>query len=179
MLNPLTLLFRINSEDENFIELFFKGKRDELEVGVSYIIKEKRNVKGMEIFTSKIASGYRGMYITRQHPNHISKRYVTNGMDIIWLSTTIGKSYVDPHNLSTLFNLIRSFVENNKKTIILLDGMEYLMINNVYVRLIKFIEQIKEITVNKDSILLISVDENAFESKEISLLEKGLRPIKG
>lgn len=165
--------------DDNklFRELFGEQVTFKLERGMSYIIKEKRNERGMDLFMKQIAEGYTGLYITRHHPKHISKNYLTNGMTIIWLSTTLGANYIDPHNLSTLFNTIKTFVEKNEKCIIFLDGIEYLMINNVYIRIVKLIEHIKEMMVQSNSILLISLDERAFEPKELSLLEKGLKPI--
>jgi len=177
VLNLVLFVSKTSSEDENYIELFLNSKRYELEEGISYIVKEKRNVKGMELFTKSIARGYHGLYITRQHPKHVTKNHQTDGMEIIWLSTTLGKNYVDPHNLAALISKIKSFVEKNESSIILIDGIEYLMINNEYIRLIRFIEQIKELTANMNFIFLISVDEDAFESKEMSFLERGLKPI--
>jgi hypothetical protein len=165
--------------DDNklFRELFGEPADYKLIRGMSYIIKEKRNEKGMDLFLKQISKGYRGLYITRHHPKHISRTYLTNGMTIIWLSTTLGTNYIDPHNLSTLFNTIKSFVEKNEKCIIFLDGIEYLMINNVYIRIVKLIEHVKEMMVQSNSILLVSLDERAFEPKELSLLEKGLKPV--
>jgi two-component system cell cycle response regulator len=183
-MNPLNLVLfvsRGNSEadpeDETFIEILLGTKKYELESGISYIIKEKRNDKGMELFMKMISKGYSGLYITRHHPKHINRRFETNGMDIIWLSNTMGENYLDPHNLSSLLNIIKSFVEKNERTIILLDGVEYLMINNVYLRLVKLIEQVKDLVILSNSILLISLDDRAFEPKELSLLEKGLKAI--
>ena len=164
-------------KDETFKEMFLDSRMYELEEGVSYIVKEKRNVKGMKLFTNMIAKGYNGLYITRQHPDHVNRTYEVNGMEIVWLSSTIGKDNVEPQSLTTIFSRIKAFVEKNEKSIIILDGMEYLMISNAYNRLLKFIEMIKEIVVKKNSIFLISLDERAFESKEISLLEKWLKPI--
>jgi hypothetical protein len=175
--NVAFLVSKPSLDEELFKELFAEAERVELEDGLSYIIKERRNVKGMMFFTKLIAKGYTGMYITRQHPRHISKTYDTNGMNIIWLSTTLGNNYVDPHNISTLLNSIKSFVEKNEKNVIFLDGVEYLMINNVYSRVVKLIEQIKDMMVQANSILIISLDERAFEPKELSLIEKGLKPI--
>jgi hypothetical protein len=169
----IPLISRPEIDDNKlFRELFGEQILSKLERGMSYLVKEKRNERGMDLFMKQIAEGYTGLYITRHHPKHISKNYLTNGMTIIWLSTTI-----DPHNLSTLFNTIKTFVEKNEKCIIFLDGIEYLMINNVYIRIVKLIEHIKEMMVQSNSILLISLDERAFEPKELSLIEKGLKPV--
>jgi hypothetical protein len=174
----IPLISRPEIDDNKlFRELFGEQILSKLERGMSYLVKEKRNERGMDLFMKQIAEGYTGLYITRHHPKHISKNYLTNGMTIIWLSTTLGANYIDPHNLSTLFNTIKTFVEKNEKCIIFLDGIEYLMINNVYIRIVKLIEHIKEMMVQSNSILLISLDERAFEPKELSLIEKGLKPV--
>jgi len=177
MLTFALLISRSKLDEDLFRELFKEAGKVELEDGLSYIIKERRNKKGMLFFTKLITKGYQGLYITRQHPKHISKTFDTNGMNIVWLSTTLGNNYVDPHNISTLLNMVKNFVEINDKSVIFLDGVEYLMINNVYNRVVRLIEQIKDMMVQANSIFLISVDERAFEPKELSLLEKGLKPV--
>ena len=129
------------------------------------------------MFSKHLAKGYKGLYISRVHPKHVSKDFGANGMTHVWLSTTLGHNYVDPHNLSTILNIIKTFIEKHEKSIIFLDGIEYMMINNVYLRVVKLIEQIKEMVIHSNSIFLISLDDRAFDPKELSLLENGLRPI--
>jgi DNA-binding LacI/PurR family transcriptional regulator len=158
-------------EDELFRQLAF-GERRRLEVGRSYLVKERKPGKAWEMFAGAIDDGFEGLYVTRQHPNHVEKRHGPKSLKVVWLSTTLGRDYVDPHNLSALTALINGFAEAGRRTIILLDGLEYLRINNDEDRIIKFVEYLNEIVMQRQSVLVLSVDDRAFESKEMALIER-------
>jgi len=166
--------FLMALENDELLHSLLFGKKKAFEEGRSYLLKEKKTEACLEYFISLIEKGYKGLYVTRQHPDHVNKRRRGSDMKIIWLSTTLGKDYVDPHNLGSLTNIIHSFVNENEKTIILMDGLEYLMINNDYPRILKFIEYINEIIMQRKSILLISIDDRAFDPRELALLERNV-----
>ena len=64
------------------------------------------------------------------------------------------------------------FTEPPQKAIILMDGLEYLMINNDYPRILKFMEYLHEIVMQRRCVLLVSVDDRAFDTKEMAFLER-------
>jgi len=158
-------------DDDLFRSLLF-GWRKELEDGQSYIVKEKKPERGLDFLTRLTRQGYRALLITRQHPNHVRKLYEGTDVRAIWLSTTLGKDYNDPHNLSALTNVIVSHIAGGGKSAILLDGLEYLMINNEPSRVIKFLEYVNEVVAQTAAVLLISVDDRAFEPRQMALLER-------
>jgi archaellum biogenesis ATPase FlaH len=79
---------------------------------------------------------------------------------------------VDPHNLNALTNLIHGFMESTRRTIILLDGLEYLRLNNDAQRVLKFVEGLDEIVMQRQGVLLLSLDDRAFDPKELAFLER-------
>lgn len=160
-----------HAEDELFRQLAF-GRSRQLEAGRSYLVKERKPGRAWTMFAQTLDDGYDGLYVTRQHPNHVEKRHGPRTLKVVWLSTTLGRDYVDPHNLGALTNLINAFTQEPRRTIILLDGLEYLMINNDYGRIIKFVEYLHEIVMQKQCILILSVDERAFEAKEMAFIER-------
>lgn len=166
------LVFYMASEEDDFFRALVFGKKKEIEDGRSYLMKERKPDKALRHFQRLVDQGYRGMYITRQHPNNVAKKIGTAGFKLVWLSTTLGRDYVDPHNLTSLSNLVNAFIKESRKCAILLDGLEYLMINNDFQRILKFIEYVNEMIMENRAILLLSVDDRAFESKELALLER-------
>lgn len=160
-----------HEEDELFHRLVFGGTH-RLEAGRSYLVKERKPGKAWTYFTGALDDGLDGLYITRQHPNHVEKRHGPRTLRVVWLSTTLGKDYVDPHNLGALTNLINAFTEGDHRSVILLDGLEYLMINNDYPRILKFVETLHEIVMQRECVLLVSVDDRAFDPKEMAFLER-------
>jgi len=165
-----------NIEDELFTQLAF-GKDQTLEEGRSYIVKERKPGRSWDHFTRALDDGWEGLYVTRQHPNHVEKRHGPKALKVVWLSTTLGKDYVDPHNLGALTNLINAFTETARRAVILIDGLEYMMINNEFARILKFVEYLHEIVMQRRCILILSVDERAFEPREMAFLERSTVPL--
>lgn len=161
----------MSDEDELFTSLLFGGRK-ELEDGRSYVVKEKKPDRGLALFLNLVEKGYRPLLITRQHPNHLRKAHLGVDIRAIWLSTTLGKDYIDPHNLNALTNVILTHIGGGGKSAILLDGLEYLMINNEPARLWKFLEYVHEVVAQTAAILLVSVDERTFEPRDLALLER-------
>ncbi len=112
------------------------------------------------------------MYITRQHPNHVLRAHAGKEIRVVWLSTTLGRDYVDPHNLNSLSNLVANFVSDGSRAVILLDGLEYLMINNDFPRILHFLEFLNEQVAMKRATLILSVDERVFDSKQLAYIER-------
>jgi len=170
MLLMLAASLMATGEDELFRALVF-GKETRLEEGHTYVVKERKPQRAPDRFFQLLSQGYRGLYVTRQHPNHVE---VPRGADVrlVWLSTTLGKDYMDPHNLSSLAAAIRDFLEKAGKGVILLDGLEYLMINNEFSRIMNFMELLHEVITEHRAILLVSVDDRAFEERELALIER-------
>ncbi len=164
-------LFLAYEEDDLLNSLLF-GKKKELEEGRSYVIKEKKPEKGLATFHRVIEQGFRPIYVTRQHPNHVQRVYKGREIRVVWLSTTLGKDYVDPHNLNSLSNMLSNFMADGERAAILLDGLEYLMINNDFPRILHFLEFLNEQNAIHKSMLLLSLDERAFDEKELALLER-------
>lgn len=165
---PLLLAFE---EDELLRDLLFGKKRD-LEEGRVYLVKEKKPEKALAAFRHAIESGWRPLYVTRQHPNHVAKRHADREIRVVWLSTTLGKDYVDPHNLNSLSNLIANFVNEGPRAILLLDGIEYLTINNDFARILHFLEYVNEQIALRRAAVILSVDDRAFNPKELALIER-------
>ena len=160
-----------NGEDALFEAIAF-GRRRELEEGRAYLVKERKPGKAWAKFADALDRGFEGLYITRQHPNHVEKRHGPKTLRVVWLSTTLGRDYVDPHNLGALTTLINGFTESDRRAIVLLDGLEYLMINNDFPRIMKFVETLREIVMQRRCILILSVDERAFDGRELAYLER-------
>ncbi|MGI0149948.1 MAG: DUF835 domain-containing protein [Thermoplasmata archaeon] len=165
---PLLLAFE---EDELLRDLLF-GKKPDLEEGRAYLVKEKKPEKALAAFHQSIDSGWRPLYITRQHPNHVARRRGDKDIRVVWLSTTLGKDYIDPHNLNSLSNLIGNFLNDGPRAVTLLDGIEYLMINNDFARILHFLEYVNEQIALRRGTLILSVDERAFEAKELAYIER-------
>jgi hypothetical protein len=175
-MNLLLMAVLMVARKDDLFESLFSGE-GRFRVGHSYLIKGKKLDKAFQYFADLVNRGYHGLQITRQHPDHVDALNLKTRPRVIWLSTTLGTDYVDPHNLGSLTSTIHEFVKSNEKTAIFMDGLEYLMINNDFSRIIKFIEYVNEIVMQEKSILFVAIDERAFEEKELALLERNVEVV--
>jgi len=148
-----------------------------LREGAIYLIKERKPVLSYKLFEKALADGLPGLCVTRQYPERLKEKFNLQNARLIWLSHTPGKDSHNPTNIGTLATLITSFIERYKKSITLLDGIEYLVINNGFQQVLKLTELVNEQVMQSDSIVLMPISESAFSDKELALLERNVETI--
>lgn len=153
------------------------AKRYELRRGFGYIVKEQKPVKSFEIFVDQVTHKIQGLCVTRQHPDIIREEWGLEKTPIIWLSNQLGKVYVNPTNISILSDTIIRFVEKSGDSVIILDGIEFLMVNNDFNKVLRMVHHISEAVMEYKSRLIISVDPRALETRELALLERNMEII--
>lgn len=151
--------------------------RYELKRGFSYLIKEKKPKKSFEIFVDQVMHNIQGLCISRQHPEIIRKTWGLEKTPIIWLSNQLGKVYINPTNISILSDTIIRFIEKSGDSVILIDGIEFLVISNDFNKTLRMIHHVTEAVMEFKSRLILSVDPRAFDTRELALLERNMEII--
>lgn len=150
----------------------------ELESGLGYLVEEEAPKQAFDIFTDYVYHNIPGLCITRQHLDAVREKYGLVKTPILWLSKTPGKNNLSPTDLGMLRHVIQEYLEKSGESIIILDGLEYLITHNTFEALIKYLDDINEAVMLSKSRLLIPVDPRTLEEKELALLERGMKPIK-
>lgn len=173
----------IENDQEFSIDLVSEASEDtqmkyNLESGNTYLIEEKSLEKSFDIFVDFVYHDIPGLCITRQHVDNTRNKYALTKIPIFWLSKTQSKNNLSPTNLELIKQLILGYLEESGYSIILLDGLEYLVAQNTFSTIHRYIEDIIEsVKINK-SILLIPIDPRILEPKEIALLERDIEVMK-
>lgn len=161
------------------------GKQDAPEIvltpGATILVREERPDKAFHIFTSIIAGGRRGLSVTRMDPSRIIGRYGLDAGDIsfIWLTkierdevVQDGRRYAIMNGLSGLASEIRSFYGKGKENAVVLEGMEYLITQNDFRSVLRFIQMVNEQAEYSGGYFILSVDRQSVDEKDYRLLEK-------
>src|SRR6059036_3585389 len=150
----------------------------ELEKGVCYLVKEKKPELSFRLFEMLLAQKIPGLCITRQYPDRVRRERGLTEVRIIWLSHTPGEDYHNPTAIGTLAKVIQKFIEdNNGEGVVLLDGLEYLIINNGFLQTLMFVEHVNEFVMQGRSMLILPVSPDALEEKELALLERNVEVV--
>lgn len=120
----------------------------------------------------------RGLMVTREFPETIRKDHNLHVTPIIWLTETPGEMRVAPTSLAVLTDTIVRFMENNPNSIVLIEGIEYLITFNDFKKILKSLDSLNETTWVTKSRLLLTIDPRAFEDRELAMLERDRKVVK-
>ncbi len=174
---PFLLRFRYNIMTNGEKEAPFPSKYD-IPQGKSFIIYETKYKKSFEIFKDLVTHNIPGLAITRSPPEPIKKAYGLEKTPFIWLSKIEGPNTISPIYLNSLMNLITDFISKGTDSIVILEGLEYLVAQNNYENVLKFIQALKDFVLVQNSRLIVPLNKDAFTQKELTQLEKELEVLK-
>ncbi len=170
---------QVKIEDENVIR--FKSKPDEadFEKGVSYLIEEDRAHYCFVILSRLLKNNNDGLCICRSNPAKIKEIFEIGDISMYWLTDReSNKEKTISPSLENMIYVAEEFIDRSDKAILLLDGLEYLISNNSFNPVLRFIRRLIDKISETNSILLISVSPKAINEQELKLLEREMKPVK-
>ncbi len=145
--------------------------------GNVYLIEERRPKVSYELFDQTMSGGFAGLVVTRDFPKKILSEKELSGCRVVWLTNLPGEGRINPTAIGILMGNIKTFIESNPKSAIVLDGLEYMSSVNTYDRMLQFMHQLRDIVVTHDSILFVPVDPRTLSPRELAMLERSMEPI--
>jgi hypothetical protein len=148
--------------------------------GKSYVIEESPPEISFDAFSNLLSTtdekGNRtvGVALTRQHPDLVREKYGLEGTTVYWLATRAGDGVMSPTNLGILTQTLIKFIGTHQNSVILLDGLEYLVSNNDFNKVLRVIDQVNDHISQSTSRLILPVDPRAFDQRELALLERNM-----
>jgi hypothetical protein len=146
--------------------------------GGMYLVKEGGLDGAMELMI-KSAASTKGLCILRTHPDTVRKRFSTD-FQMVWLTKTescpsddssLKCEFVSPTDLPRLNTMIKSFLAENRGGRVLLEGMEYLVTQNEFKNVLKFLQVIRDQVILAKGIMLIPLDVAVLEDRDLKALE--------
>ena len=145
--------------------------------GNVYLIEERRPASTYAMFDQAVSSGCAGMVVTRDFPKKLMEEHALAGSKTVWLTNLVGDGRINPTAIGLLMGQIRNFIEGSPRTVVVIDGIEYLISLNTYDRMLQFMHQLRDVVVTHESILLVPLDPRTLGQREVALLERCMEPI--
>jgi uncharacterized protein DUF835 len=147
--------------------------------GLSYLVEEKRPDKLFQIYHKALEKGGVGMAISRTNPKILLKKYGLKETESIWLT---GKElHGDIRSvlpiLEFIMSIIEEFMDEHQDGMVIVDGLEYLLTNNKFNSVLRFLRQLVDNVSQTECTLLVALSPDALDQTEVTLLEKDLLPI--
>lgn len=149
----------------------------ELKENKIYLIKESYHKNSFDMFISLLNKGYVGLAIIRNNPDEIKKLYKLEKTPFIWLKKPKDeKDKLSMVDTSDLLKITCEFVEKNKNSIVLVERLDYIIVQNGFEKTLKFIHSLKDALIN-DSIIIISINPNTLTGSQLVSIEEEAQDI--
>jgi predicted hydrocarbon binding protein len=152
--------------------------RINLEEGCSYLIESEDPKQAFEIFEDYLAHGHPGMCIVREYPEKLKKNFRLEGAFILWLSyeTDMGGAR-EPTNIPLIYSEIKNFLDSQQGAVFILSGLEYLVSQTNFNKVLKFVQLLSEAAAVTNSIFLLPISIQTMTIREVKMLEREFREI--
>jgi hypothetical protein len=148
--------------------------RFDLKEGRMYLVKERKSDKAFDVFTDLVTHGVQGLCISRSKPEQIREEQGIKKTPIVWLTNneTPDEKCLPPTDIPRLHLAVSDFLEKAQDSIVLLDGMEYLMTNNNFTTCLKLIQLLSDKVMLHNGRMIVPIGPDAVTEKEMGLIEK-------
>lgn len=142
--------------------------------GNGYFIPDKSNIIAVDLLADLTTSGYKGLYVTRATPDMIKNMHLPSAIHIVLQSQEPMQDYETISDLTTYYNSIKKFSEKNKESVILLDGIHYLLTRFSFEKYIQTLYRINDTIAKNKSLLLVRCDPTLMEKNQMAIIENEL-----
>ncbi|UCE91517.1 MAG: DUF835 domain-containing protein [Methanobacteriota archaeon] len=149
----------------------------ELKLGNVYLVEERRPRASFDFFEQGLSADCCGMLVTRELPDKVVSDREIGESNVVWLTNLVGEGRVNPTAIGILMSHVRSFIEKHEKSVVLIDGLEYLISLNTYDRMLQFMNQLRDVVITNNSALIVPVDPRTLSERELALLERNLEVV--
>jgi chromosomal replication initiator protein DnaA len=145
----------------------------DLNEGRTYLVEEERPQNCFKLLQGSLKGAKNGLVITRTNPNRAREKYSISDGRIIWLTDRESTTEETlPPVLERLVFVIEEFIIEEKVGTILLDGLEYLISNNSFESVLRFLRQLIDEVSESKCVLLISTSPKTLKERELKILER-------
>ena len=162
---------------EREISFILHGRK--LQEGCLTIVHEKRAEMSYAIVRQMTNDGLPCMIIGREPPEriHSIRGIRIDDENVIWLTNLVGRRCVNPTHLSSVLNSLTKFLDSNSAGILFIDGIEYLITNNGFDQVLKFMNKIEDMIITSGISFLITIDPRTLDAQNLALIERGAESI--
>jgi tetratricopeptide (TPR) repeat protein len=141
-----------------------------LEKGHVYLLLESQPKKSIQLMKEYSRLGYEGLVISRVPAEQIQKKL--KKQKILQLSSAVKEDSISPDNVVNILLRMKEFMTSKKSSILLLDGIDYIALQNSFEDSLNLIQKLIESVTLYKGILLVSVNPKGMEEKELIQLEE-------
>ncbi len=151
----------------------------ELEPGKVYLVKDENDAQAFEYFIGTLNRGFAGLGFAREHPEKVRKKYGLSKTSLIWMTKNKAEGVPCASDISTIFSLIGEFMKKSRKSVILVERADYLIMEGGFEDFMKKLYEMKDAMHSSESIAIFSLNPSLVDAKQLKALETETEDIFG
>ncbi|MFA5896761.1 MAG: DnaA/Hda family protein [Thermoplasmata archaeon] len=151
----------------------------DLSPGRSYLIEEDRPEQAFHLLARALEGKKGGLVITRTNPKRLREKFSVDSVRILWLTDreSTSEETIAPA-LERIVYEIERFMADRPRGAVLLDGVEYLVSNNSFDAVLKFVRRLIDTVSEGHYIFIISLGPATLREQELKMLEREMEVVR-
>jgi len=146
----------------------------DIEKGYNYLVLDEMPRNAFNAIGKLTTDGTKCLCLSTMFPSKIDKEYNLENVEKIWIShsSTPEHAAIDPKRLD--FEITRTISNFMKESggVILVDGLEYLVVENGFDNVLKFLKKIGDFSSMNKSTLIVPLNPASLSSDQLTLLKR-------
>ena len=181
----------MRDESNNVHEILFvckdvtyeKERHGRLLFGQSYLVSDVSSDNAVDIFSGMLHSNHPGLYVGRMREDELKNVFVDVSPLVVRLSMEKEKKNIRNRfvcsDFEGLLSIIEGFISKRKRSIVLFDRIEYLIVNSSFESVIENIYVLNEMIRKHNCLLLLRVNPFLLDKTQIAILKEELQELPG
>jgi ribosomal protein S27E len=148
----------------------------EVAEGYNYLIVDDNPSVAYEEFKTILRKDVPGLTISTTFPDKLKKEFEIAEGDLYWLSDTVTDpaiKTIDPKRLDfEMMRAVSNFFKDTPRGVLMIDGIEYLIVENGFDRVLRFVKKINDLASVNDATIFVSLTPSSLGKDEFAMLRK-------
>lgn len=148
----------------------------EVAQGYNYLIVDDNASVAYEEYKTILQNDVPGLCISTTFPEKLRKEFDIGESDMFWLSDTVSDPSVktiDPKRLDfEMMRAVSNFFKEIPRGVLMIDGIEYLVVENGFDRVLRFVKKINDLASVSDATIFVPLTPSALGRDEFAMLRK-------
>ena len=143
--------------------------------GMGYLIRDANSNSSLDLFRGLIRAGRKGLLITRPNPVILGSQFPSPMVvDVLMLSQKETATPDIKWGHRDLIQRMERFTSENEKSVVLLDGVHYLIAKSTFEGFMDILFNLNEVASKNRSILLVRIDPAILDADKMGMVQNEL-----
>ena len=150
-----------------------KQLKENIRPGLSYLQYKTNTEKDESLIIDLTAQGRPFLLITRGSTVSLHQKTKKMNIDIAFLDdSTRDTTHIS--SCDELYSVISDYIQNQKKSVIMIDRLDFLIMRTSFEMVLKILYKITSIIAHAQSVLIVQINPDMYTTKQLSLLKEEL-----